>query len=387
MSKAARRFNNPSIPTGMSLVELLIATTIGLILISGMIAVFSGNKRSSELNVAMANLQENARFALDKIANDVRMSGFQGCVDINRGPANILASAEPTGDYHATAAQASVISGSDLWTPGPPLGFDTENHSAVPGTHALTLQFGHPSTFPLASQVGVGGVANRTSPAIIDITAGISSRPFDMQVNDYAIISDCSTADIFRISALSKTSTRATLAHTAPNNKSGAFSTEFGGPTTLRMTKVMRFVSNVYYVGNTGLKNDNGDDITALYQQSLPYGDPTNNPPTELIRGIENMRISFGLRTGKNSLIHVEPNDSRFDATQVETIRIGLLMNSYDRISDTNDTNTYVLAGQAISPTTAGASTSTSTHAGDRRLRLAFNTTVKVRNRRPTAFE
>lgn len=372
--------------SGLSLVELLIATTIGLILTSGMIAVFSGNKRSSELNVAMANLQENARFALDKIANDVRMSGFQGCVDINRGPAKNLAAVAPTGDYHAAAAQASVISTGNLWAPAPPLGFNTVNHTAMPGTHALTLQFGHPSTFPLTMQVG-GAVASRSAPAIIDITPGISSRPFDMEVNDYAIISDCSTADIFRISGLAKTATVATLMHAAPANSSGAFSTEFGGPTTLRMTKVMRFVSNVYYVGDTGLENDEGDTITALYQQSLPYGDPTSNPPTELIRGIENMRISFGLRTGKNNLIHVEPSDARFNPTQVETIRIGLLMNSYDRISDNDDANTYVLAGQAIAPATSGASSSTSTHAGDRRLRLAFNTTIKVRNRRPAAFE
>ncbi|MFK7995332.1 MAG: PilW family protein [Granulosicoccus sp.] len=371
---------------GFSLVELLLATTIGLILLSGMIAVFSGNKRSSELNVAMANLQENARFAIDKISKDARMAGFQGCIDINRGPATVLAAAEPTADYHATAAQASVISADDVWTPAPPLGFTPTNHNAVPGTHALTLQFGHPSTFPLLSQVGTAGVANRTGPAIINITPGISSRPFDLEVDDYAIISDCATADIFRISALDTTATTATLAHAAPANKSGAFSTEFGAPDTLRMTRVMRFVSNVYYVGDTGLTNDRGDAVTALYQQSLPYGDPTNNPPTELIRGIENMRISFGLRTGVNSLIYVDPSDSRFDPTQVETVRIGLLMNSFDRISDNNDTNTYVIAGQAIAPATPGATTSTSTHAGDSRLRLAFNTTVKVRNRRPTAM-
>ena len=370
---------------GLSLVELLIATTIGLLLVSGMISVFSGNKRSSELNTAMANMQENARFGMDQIANDIRMSGFQGCIDINRAPATILAAAQPTTNYHATAAQASVISAGDSWAPAAPLDFVASNHDAIPGTHALTLQFGDPSTFPLTQQVG-GSVANRTSPIVVDITPGTSSRPFDMDANDYAIISNCSNADIFRVSAVTETSTTATISHAAPLNTSGALSTEYGAANTLRVTRLMRFVSNVYYVGDTGIKNDSGDPITALYQQSLPYGDPTNNPPTELIRGIENMRISFGLRTGGSSLIYVEPDDTLFDPTQVENIRIGLLMNSYDRIAEQDDTNTYVLAGQSITPKSDGT-TSTSTHAGDKRSRLVFNTTVKVRNRRGTALE
>ncbi|MBX2886174.1 MAG: prepilin-type N-terminal cleavage/methylation domain-containing protein, partial [Granulosicoccus sp.] len=53
---------------GFSMVELLVAMAIGLILISGMISVFGGNRRSSELNQAMSNMQESARFAIDAIS-------------------------------------------------------------------------------------------------------------------------------------------------------------------------------------------------------------------------------------------------------------------------------------------------------------------------------
>lgn len=367
---------------GLSLIELLISTVIGLALISGVVTVFAGNKRSSDLNTAMANIQENARFALDKIANDIRMSGFQGCVDINRSPANILAASSPTANFYETAAQASVIGAANAWTPSPALGFKTENHDALPGTHALTLQFGNPSTFPLTKVVGTGTIPNRTGPITVNISAGVSSRPFDLKKDDHAIISDCQFADIFKVSGVAKTPTTAVLDHSAPDNVSGALTTEYGSADTLSVTKLMRFVSNVYYVANTGIKNDHGDDIPALYQQSLPYGDITNNPPTELVRGIENLRISFGLRTQADTLTYVLPGDSRFDATQVETIRIGLLMVSYDPITSSNDANTYVLAGQEITPKTSGSNTSTSVHAADNRYRLAFNTTIKVRNRR-----
>ena len=370
--------------TGFSLVELLLATVISLVLISGIITVFVGNKRSSELNSAMANIQENARFAMDRMANDIRMSGFQGCIDINRSPATVLSASSPTSNYYESAARGSVIGQGNVWTPAPPLGFTTANHQALEGTHALSLQFGDASTFPLAQVVGTAGIANRSGPITVDISPGVSSRPFDLKAGDHAIISNCSFADIFKVSGVATGATTAVLLHGAPANTSGALSTEYGSAASLPVSKVTRFTSNVYYVGKTGLKNDNGDDITALYQQSLPYGDLTNNPPTELVRGIENLRISFGLRTQPDSLTYMLPDDARFDAALVETIRIGLLMVSYDQITDQNDARTYVLAGQEITPASNGASTSASVHAADKRFRLAFNTTVKVRNRRST---
>ena len=138
-----------------SLVELLIAMTLGLILLAGMISVFAGNKRSSDLNSAMADIQENARFALDTLARDIRMAGFQGCVDINSGPANLLAATLPTDDFHATATMGSIVAAGNLWDPSPPMGFDPENHTALAGTHALTLQYGSPDTFPLTQQVNI----------------------------------------------------------------------------------------------------------------------------------------------------------------------------------------------------------------------------------------
>lgn len=364
---------------GVSLVELLIAMTLGLLLTSGMFAVFAGNKRSSDLNSAMSDIQENARFALNSLAADIRMSGFQGCMDINRGRPQLLGTDLPTTDLIATAAMGSVIGDGDFWSPPPPLGFKPENHNTIPGTHALTLQFGSPATYPLAQLVGVGGVANRSAPIVIDITPGNSREEFNMSAGDHAIISNCIGADIFQISSVSKGANTATIGHAAPENSRGSLSFDFIDD---HSTKFMRFISRVYYVGDTGLVNDQGDKITALYQQSLPYGDPVLNPPTELVHGVENMRIAFGIRTGANSLSYVLPGDPLYTPQNVESIRIGLLMNSYDPIAKTDDTNTYVLSGQAIAAKGNASTNSSGEHEGDKRYRLAFNTTVKIRNRR-----
>ena len=96
---------------GFSLVELMIAMTLGLFLTSSMIAVFLGNKRTSEVNTAMANIQENARFALDSIARDARVSGFQGCIDVNSEQLSVRSNNAPvtSGGLRATSAHASII--------------------------------------------------------------------------------------------------------------------------------------------------------------------------------------------------------------------------------------------------------------------------------------
>lgn len=366
---------------GLSLIEVLLAMTIGLLLISGMIAVFAGNKRSSDLNSAMADIQENARFAMNNIAGEIRMSGFQGCMDLNFVTPTLLGDGLPTTDLQDTAAMGSVIGNGNLWTPAPPAGFNPANHDALPGTHALTLQFGSPATYPLVQSVSTGGVPDTVGPVVVDTTPGISRDEFNFSPGDYGIISDCNGADIFRISSIATGANTATIGHAASANSSGAFTRIYTGGVDSN-SKFMRFISSVYYVGETDLTNRDGDPITSLYRQSLPYGNPILNPPTEIVRGVEDMRISFGIRTGPESLTYVLATDPKYSPRQIESIRIGLLLNSFDSISQDDDINTYALAGQLIEPEGSSSLKAAGTHPSDKRYRLAFNTTVKVRNRR-----
>lgn len=62
---------------GFTLVELMIAMTIGLFLSVGVIALFMGTKQSYRANEGMARVQENGRFAVEYLARDVRQAGFK----------------------------------------------------------------------------------------------------------------------------------------------------------------------------------------------------------------------------------------------------------------------------------------------------------------------
>ncbi|OEC38817.1 hypothetical protein A7D27_20585 [Pseudomonas sp. 1D4] len=61
---------------GLSLVELMIGLTLGLILLLGIIQVFISSKQTFATNDAMAKLQENGRFALEFITQSARQAGY-----------------------------------------------------------------------------------------------------------------------------------------------------------------------------------------------------------------------------------------------------------------------------------------------------------------------
>lgn len=68
---------------GFSLVELLVAITIGLVVVGTVTSVYLSSKQSYRLNQALAEIQENARFALEFLKRDIRMAGLWGCADPN----------------------------------------------------------------------------------------------------------------------------------------------------------------------------------------------------------------------------------------------------------------------------------------------------------------
>ena len=59
-----------------TLIELMVAITIGLILIAGLTYLFLGMKRSTETQSAITDLQENGRFALYFLSNDIQNAGW-----------------------------------------------------------------------------------------------------------------------------------------------------------------------------------------------------------------------------------------------------------------------------------------------------------------------
>ncbi|MET4695135.1 PilW family protein [Endozoicomonas lisbonensis] len=64
---------------GVSLIELLVAMLLGLFLIAGIGHLFLSANRTYMLQDELSRIQENARFAMDLLARDIRMAGYTGC--------------------------------------------------------------------------------------------------------------------------------------------------------------------------------------------------------------------------------------------------------------------------------------------------------------------
>ncbi len=77
--------------SGVTLVELMISMTIGLVLIGGALFVYSSARAAYTTNESYALMQENARFALSVLEPDVQMAGYWGQ---HRDPTEITGSAK-----------------------------------------------------------------------------------------------------------------------------------------------------------------------------------------------------------------------------------------------------------------------------------------------------
>jgi len=63
---------------GFSLVELMVAITLGLLLTAGMVQLFSSSKITFQTNDGLARVQENGRFALELLKRELRTAGTHG---------------------------------------------------------------------------------------------------------------------------------------------------------------------------------------------------------------------------------------------------------------------------------------------------------------------
>ncbi|HXK57222.1 MAG TPA: prepilin-type N-terminal cleavage/methylation domain-containing protein, partial [Gammaproteobacteria bacterium] len=63
---------------GMTLIELMVAMSIGLFLIGGALYMYSQSKNTYRASDSLSRLEESARFALDTIEPDIRLARYWG---------------------------------------------------------------------------------------------------------------------------------------------------------------------------------------------------------------------------------------------------------------------------------------------------------------------
>ena len=61
---------------GFTLVEIMVAITLSLFLIGGLVQIYASNKKSSLLQRNLAEMQESQRLAIHVLTHDIRMAGY-----------------------------------------------------------------------------------------------------------------------------------------------------------------------------------------------------------------------------------------------------------------------------------------------------------------------
>ena len=71
--------------SGFGLVEVMVALVLGLLVVLGITQIFVSSKQTYEVQDASARLQEDARYVLSRITQELRMAGMFGCLSLGSG--------------------------------------------------------------------------------------------------------------------------------------------------------------------------------------------------------------------------------------------------------------------------------------------------------------
>ena len=331
---------------GFSLVEMMIAITIGFIIVGAIGYLYLGSRQSFRTTDAMSRIQENARYALQTMAHDVRMAGYVGCGNLQSGGLKVTTIANGAPTMNATNAL---------------LGFDSGAGAAIYG--GIT----RPAGDVIQVFAAFGGGVNLTGnldPSNANAQVG-PGNPYGFKQGDVLTVTNCINADVFKVSNAPGSSGLVTLTYGSGSNSSNRVSGTYG-PDAF----VMKTDQYTYFIGT----NPSGG--RSLYRSTL------NDGTVELADNVWDMQVVYGYDSNGST---IDTADIYYSAgnvpdwTRVVSARISLLMVSADNVLSGAQTYQYfsdaATARSAVTPAAAAV---------DRlRLHQVFTTTVGLRNRLP----
>jgi len=333
----------------MSLVELMVGIAIGLFVVAVMGVVYVGSKTTFVAQESGSRLQENGRFVMDTIANDLRMSGFRGCLGaapldnaLNSPSALLYNFVEPIWGSHASGSG---------WSPALPTPAD--GLAALPAGDVLVVR--RPTGLGWAL---IGEMASTADALTITPTTGFTQ-------GDLLVVADCAGG-----SALQATNATpgadGRIAHVAgAGGVSPGVSRNTLGRVFSNDARVWRMQTLIYYLAASARRSGE----TALWVYVSPAYDGAARS-SELVTGVERMALTFGVDTdGDFAADRFQSADQVSSWSQVVAARIELVLVGN---SDTRTTviQPYAFGGQTVTPT-------------DQRQRSVMSMLVSLRNAVP----
>ena len=327
---------------GLSLIELMISITLGLILMAGVVQMFVSSKTVFTTQQSMSRIQETGRLAIEFLSRDIRMAGFYGCFrpspteEARRLQNSSLVIDSLYGNFgeaiRGYASKSSLSSTEAAYLTSATLAADT---------NVLVLRAAAPS--PRI----INKVNTATTLQVYSTQAAVNDCVDGLCKGDAAVVSDCFRARVFKVEKLEATSPNLTIGH----SDSWAIDTD---PTVSYASgEVLPMNTTTYFIA-AGVSG-----APSLWQKI------NKKDAVEILEGVE--KIIYKFSTEKNATYQEASAISNW--AEVNSVRIFVVARSIEN-NAVPEPQPYVIDGVKTTPV-----------APDKYMRQVFTATVGLRSR------
>ena len=322
---------------GLSLIELMIAMTIGLLLSGAVLGAYVNAVRSLSQDERHARMQENGRYALRLVAEDLMMADFWGQMTSTDTMTTSLT--VPTGNC------AEEI---DLYDADTAIWFNNEHSGDTHFTPCTTITDDQRAS---------------TDLVVIKRSAGAPTAETFVDVND--VDGDSNTSETLTIGASDLEDERVYL---RTNGTNAEFIDDATGGNAPGLGEGdWLYAPRLYYVRD--FYDTSGDGIPALCRLDMDDDDTGfDDTPQCVAEGIEDLHLQFGIDTDTDGVANrCAADPSLADMESAVSARVYVLARASEADPSYSNTKTYVLGDETVT-------------VNDGFYRSVFSTTVSLRN-------
>lgn len=272
---------------GLTLIEIMVAVSISLFLLGGVIQIFGSNKQVYRVQDASARIQESGRFGMYFLTKAIRNADFWGCMG-----------RFPEVNNHLNPGAGNPI---DL-SQGGIAGTDGDG---LNGSDTLILLGGNSD--------GIGVDSYNYNAAAFSVSVADSG----VNPDDFIMATDCENADLLQVTSTT-TSTMTITGNTGTGSPGNATKPGFNYSSDTG-SRLFKFETTTYSLGL-----GSGGTEPSLYRTT------NGGAAVELVEGVEDMQILYGEDTDADGAAnrYVPAGTAGLVMTEVVAIRVTLQVRS-----------------------------------------------------------
>jgi type IV pilus assembly protein PilW len=341
------------VPRGFSIIELMIALVLGIVMVTGIVQLFTANDRTYSVLNAQSRLQESGRYAFEFIKEQVRSSGFYGC---GPTPQNVVKDLRGNWPLLYEFDITSPVRGYDgkangTWAPSvtalPRTEGGLSTNTYVPGTGVDTTKFqrGTDVLVVRGLRTPATSLVQVLQPLGDPVVVAPGGNP-GFATGDIVVLADCQQAAVFRVTGLAVAGNQATVSHATdttgnPYENATIIDSPTGPiPATLSFlgrsygedSSIGVVETTIFFIAPGAGVNNRGTPPLSLWRRA------GTSAPVELVQGIDDMQLVAGIDTspgdGQNNATRYVPFDQVVDPLQIVAVRVTLTVSSVDVVEN-----------------------------------------------------